>query len=680
MLLHARQFRTPKDTLMLQIISGKFFKSQDRHVHQAKGILYSNYAWIQPIATCIGVLEPVDSLRATSAYVFNYTNQIEREGDRAGELVRTGDTEIVRQFQLLCSFGFRAYFSDDRAAVLANCRRLPVSASDTLVPSLFAPRIFDAQIMGNTAETAQFVRLVEQVIGLPRAYYCAVMSVLDNLEHALQALNWNIDLAYSMLVYCLESLSQTFDSYTPAWTDYDVEVREDIDELLAGLDPALGENFRATLLRSSHQKLSARLVDFVESHVSESYFTTEAVGRSSPLRRSHLRRALIKAYTLRSGYVHRLQPLREQLRHAHVSAGDVFLWDKEPYLTFRGLLRLVLHTVNAFIFKQAPVLSEDLNWRRELPGRMTLNLAPEYWIWQHDRLDALQGKALSEDVRLKLGGFLDHLMEVARTQGAITDMRGLLRKYERLMPQVPKLDRIRMLVLYVLYNSVINPSAQMPDWENVAFEKHKKDTETCCIETLLAGLLLSERIDEKFEDCKLVYEEYSSRGRFTKKAIEVPSLLELKLQAELANMALHEGDLDDFNRYVSMAIGDSAGSQQAQDVLLACRSSATPIEHAVFFTLHGPAAPPEPVVQSALTAAPGGPTQPERASSPTAQPASSADPEPVAHSASVVQPEPDPPARLEPAPPVLESDQAPPSVSQPESFLLSEASKPSSTV
>src|SRR5262245_39963293 len=106
---------------MLQIISGKFFERPERYRHEGKGILFSNYAWVRPIKTVIGTLEPVDSYRAVSSYVFSYVNQIEKE-EGPGSLVRVGDPEIVRQFQLLCILGLRAYFADDRASILTNCR------------------------------------------------------------------------------------------------------------------------------------------------------------------------------------------------------------------------------------------------------------------------------------------------------------------------------------------------------------------------------------------------------------------------------------------------------------------------------------------------------------------------------------------------------------------------------
>lgn len=66
---------------MLQIISGKFFTSDDRECHPGKGITYSNYSWIGPITTGIASIEPVYfSSSNVTPYVISYLNQIEKDG------------------------------------------------------------------------------------------------------------------------------------------------------------------------------------------------------------------------------------------------------------------------------------------------------------------------------------------------------------------------------------------------------------------------------------------------------------------------------------------------------------------------------------------------------------------------------------------------------------------------
>ncbi|MEA2337897.1 MAG: hypothetical protein QOE82_1904, partial [Thermoanaerobaculia bacterium] len=92
---------------MLQIISGKFFRTTDRHAFEAYGILYSNVVIWTSVETPVATIHPVDPHGSVARYVVSYTNQIEKG---AGP-IRTGDAEIIDQLSLLASFGFRGFFS-----------------------------------------------------------------------------------------------------------------------------------------------------------------------------------------------------------------------------------------------------------------------------------------------------------------------------------------------------------------------------------------------------------------------------------------------------------------------------------------------------------------------------------------------------------------------------------------
>ncbi len=204
---------------MLQIISGKFFKSDDRNVFDGRGIAYSNFSWVAPITTCVATLEPVDTATPISSYVISYRNQLERE-DRTGTalLVRTGDAEICEQFRLLCAFGLNAFFSEDRGLVAANCRQRPENRLDPSHPARFIPRVFDSQLWGTAEETMGFVDLVHKVIDLPRESYKSLVRSLSYFAHALTTLGHNVDLPYTLLVYSLESLAKTTSATLPNGT------------------------------------------------------------------------------------------------------------------------------------------------------------------------------------------------------------------------------------------------------------------------------------------------------------------------------------------------------------------------------------------------------------------------------------------------------------------------------
>lgn len=303
---------------MLQIISGKFFGEGERYESGRKGILYSNLSWVRSIETCVGTLEPVDTGGSeVSSYVFSYLNQIEKEP--AGGTVRVGDPEIVEQFGLLCMIWFEAFFDSDKQNVIINCREKPAHAGDYYVGSKFAKPYLTPERNVTVEQEEGFVRFVDKVIGLPRRDYLAVMSFLQTVSHALHALRQNLDLAYSMLVYALEALSQGRSSYLPRWGDYDPNVKEQLDPVLDGLESETSETIRDVLLQNAHLKLQQQFLDFTVSHVPDNFFVENAEQVERPVRYSVVKRALKNAYQARSRYVHVLRPIIHQLKSRGVA-------------------------------------------------------------------------------------------------------------------------------------------------------------------------------------------------------------------------------------------------------------------------------------------------------------------------------------------------------------------------
>ncbi|MFO0579769.1 MAG: hypothetical protein U1A78_37830 [Polyangia bacterium] len=477
---------------MLQIISGKFFRSNERHVFPAKGVLFSNYSWIRPIETCIGTLEPIEHRAATLTYVFSYRNQIEK----TGTMIRGGDAEIVNQFRILCSFGLEAYFSLEKSQVEHICRDKPKNSGDAFVPARFVRRVFSPSIQGTMEETVLFSEFVKKVISLKRERYTAVINCLQNLNDALDVLSYNIDLSYSMLVYCLEALCQKFDQFKPTWQNYSTKTRSALDALIENhnLDPSVGEKIRNILLEDAHVQLMSRFLEFTMSHISENFFTQEALKDRLSLPYSLLRQSLINAYTLRSKYVHTLRPIQDHLRHAELVDGDVFVWEKEPYLTISGLHRLVRHVIRNFISNSESIEKEDYDWQSELPGIITLRFAPEYWIWTHDRITVpMKKEILSPIVRDKFWGLVTHLLVLPLSGGTIPDLRELLAKYELLIPQAAQIDKVRMLGTYLLYNFSIVSDARSSSWPEF-FDRHESILMECCIETMFLSLYINDKL------------------------------------------------------------------------------------------------------------------------------------------------------------------------------------------
>jgi hypothetical protein len=459
---------------------------------------------------------------------------------------------------LLCLFGLRAYFHQDRDTVAITCRQHRQSSSDHHIPSAFVPRYFSNPIRGSQEEIEFFVNFVSQVVGLPREQYRVVINSLRNFAHAFHILSHNIDLAYSLLVFSMESLSQSLDEYVPVWEDYHDEVRRDLDPILDKLSSGTAKDIKSLLLRSSHLKARRRFTEFVETYVEDSFFTDEAPEGYGTLRKYELTRALTNAYTMRSQYAHQLLPIQEQLRHHDLANWDVLRWKNQPYLTMAGLVRLIHHVIKTYVSRQAPVDRQKFEWRNELPGIVRMEMAPQYWVWQYAGFEP--GHAAK-----KLSGFLSQLETTMLTNEPLTDLRELLAVYERTLPKAKKKMRLQMLSLYFLYNAIVPPEGKTPKHEKV-FEKNNKYFNECTIETMLTRLLLGQEWQWEPLECANQWQIYLAQ-RFKEAGLSIPHLMEIAMLASIAQMFLKLEIPVNHKKYLNMAMLDAAGKHEVQKLL-----------------------------------------------------------------------------------------------------------------
>jgi hypothetical protein len=559
---------------MLQIISGKFFQSEDRYRYDGKGILFGNYQWYGPIETCVATLEPVDIIGSVISYVVSYVNQIEKPGKGGpATLLRAGDAEIVEQFRLLSILGLQSYFHQDRESVAIACRKQPLSMSDR-VPSFFVPRFFHSPVQGTEEEVAFFTRYVEKVIALPRDVYRAVLAAHKGFADALEVSDHNIDLAYSLLVFALECLSQTFDDYSPTWEDYPSEVTSVLDPILRNLGDSTAEDIRHALLRDRNLKLQKRFVDFVSTHLRKSFFIEEAPVKRRTLRKAELARALKNAYGMRSKYTHQLQPIHELLRTSGFAASEVILWEHEPYLSLAGLVRLVRHVICSFVAKQESLEEEDINWRSELPGVVQASLAPQYWIWRHDTFRP-------ENATEKLEGFLQQIESAHVSGESISDLRDLMAAYEEILPRVNGTDKLRMLALYCAYNLIVQKDGRTENHETVIAE-HEPLLEECSIEAMLVLLISEKKWPWEPRDLVKQWNLYQKQ-RYHSRGLAIPPGLEILLQVEIAEAYLKAGSAQRHSMWLGRALLDASGKPRLQLTIREARSNRTKISHSAFW-------------------------------------------------------------------------------------------------
>lgn len=250
---------------MLQIITGKFYGNNDRHSTQCRGILYSNFAWGKTIETKIVKIEPVEVYGPVSSYVISYINELEQETEFKGfSLVKVGDHEIMQQFKLLASFGLQAYFDNDRSTVQSLCRKEKLHNGDDVIPSTFTRRFLNYGIMGTQNEIDDFISFIDKVLGLERNIYKKIISCISAFDTALKTVDQDLNLAYSIMIYSLETLSQSFDDYQAKWEDYDQNQRNKLDKILQDLTQEKSTEIKNVLITSAHLRLTKRFVEFTK--------------------------------------------------------------------------------------------------------------------------------------------------------------------------------------------------------------------------------------------------------------------------------------------------------------------------------------------------------------------------------------------------------------------------------
>jgi hypothetical protein len=299
-------------------------------------------------------------------------------------------------------------------------------------------------------------------------------------------------------------------------------------------------------------------VDFVADHVAETFFLDEAKGRQQALRPSELHRAIRNAYQIRSNYVHMLEPIPDFLRLLRLPDSDVFKWGVEPFLTFAGLLRVVHHAVGQFIERGECLKQETYAWRRDLPGTVTLPVAPQYWIWNTEGFQPKQAHA-------RLSGFLFVFQNLVIDNTLSVDLSKLMQEYERLLPSVKKVYKVAMLALYKLFNSIVPHENRSPSFERIMKDERRVFDE-CGIEMLVSHFLLEESPPWSLEECASALERYRER-RFAKRTIAIPVLLELALTAWIANGWLQKGNDSEYKKWAHVAYLEATGIENVQEYI-----------------------------------------------------------------------------------------------------------------
>lgn len=543
---------------MLQIITGKFYDSDDRFHNDCKGILYSNLSFSGTKKIGHITIQSAEACGAIAAYVISYDNQLQQMHSNF-ELVKVGDEEILRQLKNILAFGLNAVFDEDRATVERICKKKENANNRYSVPSEFVNDILDTKRNISDDDMNSFVAFFEHIMLLSREDYINVLNCIVAYNASLRLLNEDVSLAYSMLVYCMEALAQSYDAYAPTWDDYKEDKKRALEKVFDVLDDESVEKIKEILIKDEHLKLSKRFKEFVSRFIGNDFFnyneTRKIVGREE------FEIALVNAYNSRSKYAHMLKPLMKHLTMADFSrTSDIFEFQHNVFFTYSGLLRLTRTVLYNFASSVGEIEKEEFDWRGAIPGCFEIEPAPYFWIW---KMDSKSGEGASARVEGLVETFV-------RYKNNIPKMDNLVNMYLSNLAGMKEENRLAAFTLCCLYvGKIRNVEEETKVAFDKAYEKNKQLFAKCSIYGLLIVVMnvnLEYCVEWKMEDCDRVINDYCKK-RFKKNRLKLPKEIETMIYLKMADGYKEEGEKEQRQYWVEKAYDNSNFSKEVQEIV-----------------------------------------------------------------------------------------------------------------
>jgi len=152
-------------------------------------------------------------------------------------------------------------------------------------------------------------------------------------------------------------------------------------------------------------------------------------------------------------------------------------------------MRVTRHVINTFIARAPKLEAEEFDWWKELPGKLTLQMAPQYWIGNPAGFDATTAHRY---LAAFIGQVVEHLLQ---PPAAMTNIRPTLEKAEALVPALAKpAQRLPMLALYFIFNSFAPETLRSAGYPKL-IETYRDDFEPPSIVSLAAHLITGQTPD-----------------------------------------------------------------------------------------------------------------------------------------------------------------------------------------
>lgn len=510
---------------MLQIISGKFYQNKKVYDNPTQKFLYSN-ANIENEFEMVGIkIKQVGNIDNIYKYSINFDNRIEQQSDKFS-IVNAWSDVVLFQVKNVLTFYFDSFWDEEKYVVKKMCKeRIKKGSQMEYVPANYVRSILDKERKVDEDRIMEEKKNVSNLIALSREDYVTVTTCIKTYCASIRLLETDPNLAYSMLVFALESLSQSYDEYEPKWEDYDESIKRKLEKKFKIMDETLVEEIKNILLKNAHLKLSKRFLHFILNYLNDDFYFTKDI--SNKVQKDDVEIALKNAYNIRSRYAHALKLIIDQSAVDNISkVSDYFRADREPYLTYSGLLRVMKHVVIKFVEQKEKVEREIIDWQKGLPGIIDVKLGPEFWMSKNE-------SSKCEGASARLQGYVEGLVEKKAY-----NITNVMRTYIENFDQVKEESKRSIFALCILWNGTVKHDPEKKKYYNDFIEKHISRLNVCCIQNMvLLAILFKENYEfvweESEEDIEKIILEYI-RMRRKETSFIFPNIIETIIYLRIA--------------------------------------------------------------------------------------------------------------------------------------------------
>lgn len=328
------------------------------------------------------------------------------------------------------------------------------------------------------------------------------------------------------------------------------------------------------VLEADRVGLKRRFVASTLSRISPEYYRSEAVDVLRPPQSADVERMLGIAYDVRSRRSHILQDLGQEAWVFSDGAEVAFEPRFERIFTLAGLWRLVRHVVRRYVAETPRVEPEPWDYRMSLPGIITAQLAPQYWIGQD--LEAAQALQRFNGVAEALIAWYS-----SPSDGGF-NLDQVVAKIEQLVPTMPDSDsRTALIAIHRIWYEWTDSSTHRPEARTFIETYEPCLREPSPIAFTVATL-------SNFSPREWTPQEWAGMAetrraaRVAGKAAPLPAKIDALLQLEAADQVEAEGRHDEALTFAANAVEQCPGN----NLLLAWEARLVAGDHDPLFASH----------------------------------------------------------------------------------------------